>query len=60
MLCCVDVSLSPGWIATDMAGSRAPGTPEEGAATPIKLATLPVGDTTTGQFWEKEKVSAVV
>ncbi|KAM9809494.1 carbonyl reductase [NADPH] 1 [Syngnathus typhle] len=33
----------PGWVRTDMAGSKAPKSPEEGAETPVFLALLPVG-----------------
>uniref|UniRef100_A0A8D0H1T3 carbonyl reductase (NADPH) n=1 Tax=Sphenodon punctatus TaxID=8508 RepID=A0A8D0H1T3_SPHPU len=31
----------PGWVRTDMAGSKAPKTPDEGAETPVYLALLP-------------------
>ncbi|XP_077437646.1 carbonyl reductase [NADPH] 1 [Vanacampus margaritifer] len=33
----------PGWVRTDMAGPKAPKSPEEGAVTPVFLATLPAG-----------------
>ncbi|KAM6986650.1 carbonyl reductase 1-like [Aplochiton taeniatus] len=33
----------PGWVRTDMAGSKAPKSPEEGAETPTYLALLPEG-----------------
>ncbi|XP_062867141.1 carbonyl reductase 1-like [Trichomycterus rosablanca] len=33
----------PGWVRTDMAGSNAPKSPEEGAETPVYLALLPEG-----------------
>ncbi|XP_041707224.1 carbonyl reductase [NADPH] 1-like [Coregonus clupeaformis] len=33
----------PGWVRTDMAGSKAPKSPEEGAQTPTYLALLPEG-----------------
>lgn len=33
----------PGWVRTDMAGSKAPKSPEEGAETPVYLAMLPFG-----------------
>ncbi|XP_062309962.1 carbonyl reductase 1-like [Osmerus eperlanus] len=33
----------PGWVRTDMAGDKAPKSPEEGAQTPTYLALLPVG-----------------
>ena len=38
----------PGWTRSGMGGSAAPRGPEEGADTPVWLATLPKGDTTTG------------
>ena len=31
----------PGWVRTDMAGPKAPKSPEEGAETPVYLALLP-------------------
>ncbi|KAJ8402188.1 hypothetical protein AAFF_G00370530 [Aldrovandia affinis] len=34
----------PGWVRTDMAGSKAPKSPEEGAETPVYLALLPQGE----------------
>jgi len=40
----------PGWVRTRMGGSAAPRTPEEGADTPIWLATLP-DDGPSGQFF---------
>jgi len=33
----------PGWVRTDMAGPKAPKTPDEGAETPVYLALLPQG-----------------
>lgn len=33
----------PGWVRTDMAGPKAPKSPEEGAETPLFLALLPPG-----------------
>ncbi|KPP58302.1 hypothetical protein Z043_123885 [Scleropages formosus] len=33
----------PGWVRTDMAGPKAPKSPEEGAETPTYLALLPQG-----------------
>lgn len=44
----------PGWIKTDMGGAEAPGTPEEGADTPVWLATLPA-DGPTGGFFNSRK-----
>lgn len=45
----------PGWVRTDMAGSNAPKSPEEGAETPVYLALLPEGAKEPhGQLvWEK-------
>ncbi|XP_070833428.1 carbonyl reductase [NADPH] 1 [Chaetodon trifascialis] len=33
----------PGWVRTDMAGPKAPKSPDEGAETPVYLALLPAG-----------------
>ncbi|HYF71841.1 MAG TPA: SDR family oxidoreductase [Nocardioides sp.] len=41
----------PGYVATDLNGFRGIRTPEQGAATPIRLATLP-DDGPTGGFFE--------
>ncbi|MEU6848990.1 SDR family oxidoreductase [Actinacidiphila alni] len=41
----------PGLVATDFTGFQAPRTPRQGAATPIRLATLP-DDGPTGGFFE--------
>lgn len=38
----------PGWTRSGMGGRSAPRGPEEGADTPVWLATLPEGDETTG------------
>ncbi|XP_054831107.1 carbonyl reductase [NADPH] 1-like [Eublepharis macularius] len=47
----------PGWVRTDMAGPKAPKTPEEGAETPVYLAFLPPGaDRPHGQFVSEKKV----
>lgn len=35
----------PGWVRTDMAGPKAPRSPDEGAVTPVYLALLPPGAT---------------
>ncbi|XP_041948001.1 carbonyl reductase [NADPH] 1-like isoform X1 [Alosa sapidissima] len=45
----------PGWVRTDMAGPKAPKSPEEGAETPVYLAMLPPGATAPhGQLvWDK-------
>ncbi len=42
---------SPGWTRTDMGGPHAPRTAEQGADTPVWLATLPDTDHTTGQLF---------
>ena len=44
----------PGWVHTDMGGPDAPRTPEEGADTPIWLATLP-DDGPTGCFFRNRQ-----
>jgi NAD(P)-dependent dehydrogenase (short-subunit alcohol dehydrogenase family) len=47
-------SCCPGWIKTDMGGANAPGTVEEGADTPVWLATLP-DDGPSGGFYQGRK-----
>jgi len=44
----------PGWVRTDMGGGRAPLSPEQGAATPVWLATLPDDGPTGGFFREQQ------
>ncbi|CAK8678987.1 unnamed protein product [Clavelina lepadiformis] len=47
----------PGWVRTDMAGPKAPKSPDEGAETPVYLALLPEGATEPhGQFVSDKKV----
>ncbi|XP_067897244.1 carbonyl reductase [NADPH] 1-like [Heterodontus francisci] len=47
----------PGWVKTDMAGPNAPGTPEEGAVTPVYLALLPAGaESPHGEFVSNKTV----
>ncbi|XP_061693716.1 carbonyl reductase [NADPH] 1 isoform X2 [Syngnathoides biaculeatus] len=49
----------PGWVRTDMAGPKAPKTPEEGAVTPVFLALLPAGATEPhGKFVSDKTVQA--
>jgi NAD(P)-dependent dehydrogenase (short-subunit alcohol dehydrogenase family) len=48
-------SYSPGWLKTDMGGTDAPFTTEEGAQTAIYLATLPEGGSQGGFFAEMRK-----
>ncbi|MEU7122690.1 SDR family oxidoreductase [Streptomyces zaomyceticus] len=45
----------PGLVATDFTGFQGPRTPEQGAATAIRLATLPDGGP-TGSFFEDDGV----
>lgn len=46
---------SPGWMQTDMGGSNAPFTADEGAETAMYLATLPEGGTQGNFFAEMRK-----
>jgi NAD(P)-dependent dehydrogenase (short-subunit alcohol dehydrogenase family) len=46
-------SACPGWVRTDMGGDHAPLTPEQGADTPVWLATLPDGGPTGGFYRER-------
>ncbi|XP_026046226.1 carbonyl reductase [NADPH] 1-like [Astatotilapia calliptera] len=47
----------PGWVRTDMAGDKAPKSPEEGAVTPVYLALLPPGATEPhGKFVSDKQV----
>ncbi|WP_405622750.1 SDR family NAD(P)-dependent oxidoreductase [Streptomyces sp. NBC_00076] len=45
----------PGWTRSGMGGASAPRGPEEGADTPVWLATLPEGDTTTGGLFAERR-----
>ena len=47
-------SACPGWVRTDLGGDQAPLTPEQGADTPVWLATLPDGGP-TGSFYRDRK-----
>lgn len=49
-------SVCPGWVRTDMGGDRAPLTPEEAAATPVWLATLPDDGPTGGFFRDRQPI----
>uniref|UniRef100_A0A673B262 carbonyl reductase (NADPH) n=1 Tax=Sphaeramia orbicularis TaxID=375764 RepID=A0A673B262_9TELE len=47
----------PGWVRTDMAGPKAPKSPDEGAVTPVYLALLPPGATEPhGKFVSEKEV----
>ncbi|XP_062256786.1 carbonyl reductase [NADPH] 1 [Platichthys flesus] len=49
----------PGWVRTDMAGDKAPKSPDEGAITPVYLALLPAGATDPhGKFVSDKEVQA--
>jgi len=49
-------SACPGWVRTDMGGDQAPLTPEQGADTPVWLATLPAGGPTGGFFRDRQPI----
>jgi NAD(P)-dependent dehydrogenase (short-subunit alcohol dehydrogenase family) len=50
-------AVCPGWVRTDMGGSNAPRSVEDGAATPVWLATLPDGGPTGHNYYDKERIS---
>lgn len=45
---------APGWVKTELGGAAAPLTPEQGAKTPVWLATLPAGGPSGGFFKDCE------
>ena len=49
-------SACPGWVRTDLGGDQAPLTPEQGADTPVWLATLPDGGPTGGFYRERTRI----
>ena len=49
-------SVCPGWVQTDMGGSRAPRPPEEGADTPVWAATLQGNGPTGGFFRDRRPI----
>jgi len=49
-------SVCPGWVRTDMGGSQAPLSPEQGADTPVWLATLPDDGPNGGFFRDRTAI----
>lgn len=50
-------SCCPGWVRTDMGGLNASLSPDEGADTPVWLATLPYGGPTGGFFQGRRAIA---
>ena len=50
-------AVCPGWVRTDMGGPNATRSVEEGADTPVWLATLPDGGPTGYNFYDKKQIS---
>jgi NAD(P)-dependent dehydrogenase (short-subunit alcohol dehydrogenase family) len=49
-------STCPGWVRTDIGGDQAPLSPDQGADTPVWLATLPDGGPSGGFFRERQPI----
>ncbi|WP_405013589.1 SDR family NAD(P)-dependent oxidoreductase [Kitasatospora sp. NBC_01539] len=50
-------AVCPGWVRTDMGGSGAPLTPDQGADTAVWLATLPDDGPTAGFFQDRRPIT---
>ena len=50
-------AVCPGWVRTDMGGPNATRSVEEGADTPVWLATLPDGGPTGYNFFDKKQIN---
>jgi NAD(P)-dependent dehydrogenase (short-subunit alcohol dehydrogenase family) len=50
-------AVCPGWVRTDMGGSNATRSVEEGATTPVWLATLADGGPTGHNYYDKKQIS---
>lgn len=50
-------SACPGWVRTNLGGSQAPRSAEQGADTPVWLATLPNGGPTGGFFRDRQAIA---
>ena len=50
-------SACPGWVRTNLGGSQAPLSTEQGADTPVWLATLPNGGPTGGFFGDRQPLA---
>ena len=50
-------SACPGWVRTDLGGHQAPVSSEQGADTPVWLATLPDNGPSGGFFRDREQIA---